>query len=526
MKDVKEFQQMYRDGKLNRREFLAALSALGLSATVAGELLISTGALAATPEKGGHVRFATNVHGSDDQMDPIVFVSNIDYVRGRCTYNNLIQILDNMTLHGELAEEWSTNANATEFTFKLRDGVTWHDGSDFTADDVIWSMNRHMGDESSSVIKSFFATVEEWKKLDNRTVRAVMNNPDSDLIAKLGEKQAKIVKAGTTDFRKTNGTGPYVLDSFEPGVKSLHSRNKNYWREGPNLESLEVTAITDPAARLNALIAGDVDLITHVDASSVSLLEETPGVRVSSTPSGLYGGICCLKNTAPGSNDDFVRGLQLLNDRERIVRSVLKGHGVVGNDHPISPAYGADHCYELAQRKYDPDKAKFHLRKSGYTRAELFVAPVVGGIEETCLILQNNAQQVGFDLKISKVPNMGYWGAVWMKEPLNVVSWNMRPTANAMLAIQFAPGAAWNDTIWNNERMGKLLKMQLTETNPEFRHAMLCEMQTLVHEGSGMIIPHHINVLDGISDRIQGIPNVPLGQLGGCEWPEFAWLQS
>ena len=108
-----------------------------------------------------------------------------------------------------------------------------------------------------------------------------------------------------------------------------------------------------------------------------------------------------------------------------------------------------------------------------------------------------------------------------MKEPLNVVSWNMRPTADAMLAIQFAPGANWND-----DRMGELLKLQLAETDSDKRHAMLCDMQELVHNGSGMVIPAHVNILDGVSDKIQGIPNVPVGSMDAYEWVEFAWREA
>ena len=459
-------------------------------------------------------------------MDPIVLSSSIDYTRGRATYNGLIQILDNMTLHPELAEEWSPNSNATEYTFKIRKGVEFHDGSSLTADDVVWSMNRHLGEDSPSVAKALFGTVKEWKKVDSHTVKAVLNSPDSDLPAKLGEKQFKVVKKGTEDFRKGNGTGPFLLESFEPGVRSTHVRNPNYWRDGANFDALELTGITDPLARVNALIAGDVDLIDQVDTKGIRLIDQTEGVRVFSTPSGLYGGICCLKNTEPGSSDDFVKGLQYIQDRERIVRSILKGHGTVGNDHPISVAYGADHCSELPQREYDPDKARFHLNKSGYSSAELYIAPVIGGIEETCLLMQANLKKIGFDLRVKKVPTDGYWGAVWMKEPLNVTAWLMRPTANAALAIQFAPGAAWNDTFWSNERFGELLKLQLAETDLAKRHEMLCEMQMLVHDGSGMVIPAHTNILDGASDRIQEIPNVPLGSLGNFEWPEFAWKEA
>ncbi|MEE2804470.1 MAG: ABC transporter substrate-binding protein [Pseudomonadota bacterium] len=526
MKEIKTFQQMVRDGHMSRRDFMTVMGGLGLTAASAGTFLTSASALASTPQKGGFIRFANNIHGPDDQMDPIVFTSGIDYTRGVCTYNGLIQILDDMTLHAELAEEWSSNADATEFSFKIRKGVTFHDGSPMTADDVVWSMMRHLGKDSPSVAKSFFSNVKEWKKIDSHTVKAILTSPDSDLPIKLGEKQCKIVKMDTVDFTKGNGTGPFLLESFEPGVKSMHVRNPNYWREGSNFDSIEVTAITDPIARANALVAGDVQLINQVDSKMIRLIKKASGVHINATESGTYGGICCLKNTMPGQSDDFVKALQYIQDRERIVRSIIKGYGRVGNDHPISPAYGADHCSELPQREYDPDKAKWHLKRSGVTSAEVVVAPVKVGIEDTCLLMQNNLKKIGFDLKVKKVPTDGYWGAVWMKEPLNVVSWNMRPTANAMMGIQFAPGGAWNDTFWNNDRFGELLKLSLAETDAGKRHQMHCEMQTLVHNESGMVIPYHVNILDGISDRVQGMKNVPLGDLGAYTWPEFAWYGS
>ncbi|MCP4388512.1 MAG: ABC transporter substrate-binding protein, partial [Gammaproteobacteria bacterium] len=231
-----------------------------------------------------------------------------------------------------------------------------------------------------------------------------------------------------------------------------------------------------------------------------------------------------LKNTKPGESDDFVKGMQYIQDRKRIVKRILKGKGSIGNDTPISAAHGNDWCSELPQRSFDPDKAKFHFKKSGHSGAELFVAPVTPGIEDAALLAQANCAKIGFDLKMKKVPNDGYWGAVWMKEPMNVVTWNMRPTANSQMAIQFGPGGNWNDTFWNNDRMGELLKLSLAETDPAKRHAMYCEMQTLIHEGSGMVIPAFSNINDGIANNVMGMPTVPLGQLGACEWPEFIWL--
>ena len=516
----------------SRREVMKLAAATGVTLAVAENILISGNkAIAATPKKGGSVRMASNLHGPDDQLDPIQATSSIDYTRHRATYNSLLQHSDTLVPQPELAESFESNSDATEWTFKLRKGVTFHDGSKFSADDVVYTMNRHQGEGSTSVIKSILESIKEWKKVGPYEVKAIMNSPNSDLPTLMGLFQTKIVKNGTTGYvlkedgsLEKNGTGPFVMDSFQPGVKSVHTRNKNYWREGANLDACEITAITDPVARVNALIAGDVQLITQVDPKAFRQMESADNVTLLSTPAGLQMGICVLKNALPGENDDFVKGLQYIQDRERVVKRILKGKGSVGNDTPIMSAHGPDWCSELPQRQFDPDKAKFHFKKAGVSSAELFVAPVMSGIEDMTLLAQANCAKIGFDLKLKKVPTDGYWGAVWMKEPLNVVSWNMRPTANSQLAVQFGPGGNWNDTFWNNKQMGKLLIASLAETDPDKRHAMYCEMQTLVHEGSGMVIPAFSNINDGIANNIMGMPKVPLGQLGGCEWPEFIWL--
>ncbi|WP_025772348.1 ABC transporter substrate-binding protein [Thioalkalivibrio sp. HK1] len=526
MKEIEKHRRIHGDTRVDRRAFLTAMAASGLSATAAGGLLSSSGALAQTTRRGGDIRYLADRQGPNDGLDPLLFSSNIDAARGRATYNGLVQILENMTLYPELAEEWSTAREGLEFLFKIRKGVEFHDGTPMTAYDVVWSLNRHLGRNSPSMVRTFFNSVKEWQRVDASTIKAIMNYPDADLPAKLGEKNVKVVKEGTIDFSQGIGTGPYRLEVFEPGVRSTHIRNENYWRAPANFDTVEIGAIADPQARVDALIAGEADLVSEVAIDAVDRIQRAEGVRVSSIPSGYYTGICCLKNTSPGENDDFVKGMQYIQNRERIVRSILKGHGQIGNDHPISPAYGAEHCDALPQRPFDRDKARFHLRKSGQDSAVLHVAAVDPHIEKIALMMRADLSRVGFDLRIKKVPVDGYWGTVWMKEPMNVVAWNMRPTANLMLTTQFDPQAAWNDTFWKDRRMGELLEQHRAENDAAKRRKMLCEMQALVHHGSGMVIPVHINNVDGVNERIRGIPEVPLGSLGAFEWLEFAWMNA
>jgi len=507
-----------------RREVMSWLVASGVSIAAAGSIVTSAKkAMAATPKKGGRAKFASDLHGPSDTLDPGLNTSAIDYTRGRSHYNSLCQINDDLTTRPELAEEFSANHNNTEWTFKLRKDVKFHDGSKFTADDVIFTMSRHYGEKSTSTAKTLVADVQEWKKVDNYTVKAIMKSPNGDLPVILGTPQFKIVKNGTTDFQNPVGTGPYTLKEFKQGVRTVHVRNEHYWRDGANFEELEIFGITDKVARTSALLSGDIDMMQALDPKAIKQVESTDGVGVWSVPSGAYFGICAMTNTSPGNNRDFVQAMKHIQRRDKIVKSVLKGQGTVGNDHPINIAYGADHCAELAINDHDLDKAKFHLKKSGITEVELNVAEVAPGMTDICLLAQREASKIGLDLKIKKVPNDGYWGAVWMKTPLNVVTWNMRPTANVMINLAFAPDAPWNDTLWKDKRIGKWLTEARAATDPAKRHELYCAMQTLINADSGMIIPAHRNYVDAKSDNIQGIGRMPLGSLGGYEWPEFAW---
>ena len=327
---------------------------------------------------------------------PHVLLGNRLYA-SRPHYNSLVQYNDKLLPQPELAEEFSTNDIATERTFKIRKDVVFHDGSKLTADDVVWTMRLHMGEDSKSVVKPLVSGVKEWKKVDSHTVKAILHAADVDLATVLGVFQFKIVKKDTTDWLKPPGTGPFTLKEFKPGVRAVHERNRSYWREGPDLDVIETTAITDPVARVNALRSGDIQLAGGIDPKAIRQVEGTPGVNVLSVASGQYMGICCMLNTAPGNNRDFVMAMKFLQRRERIVKSILKGHGTLGNDQPINNTY-PDFCDTLPQRKFDPDKAKFHLKKTGITQCEIYVAEVASGLTDTVLMTQREAGRIGLKI--------------------------------------------------------------------------------------------------------------------------------
>ena len=516
-----------------RRDVMGFLMASGATIAAAGSIVTGAQqALAATPKRGGQVRFAWDLHGPSDTLDPILFTSSLDYGRGRLLYNNLCRFNEDLTVGPELATEWEASDDVMEWTFKLRKGVEWHDGTPLTADDVVYSMMRHIGDESPSKAKVLFGDVKEWTKVDNHTVKATLSAPNAELPIILGTFHFKIVKDGATDFQSPIGTGPYILKEFKPGVRSVHDRNDNYWNdahEGPYVDRYEAFGITDSVARVNALIAGDIQMCANLDPKAIPQVEDSGVAEPFAVASGVYAAITAMVDREPGNNPDFVRGLKHLQRRDRILKVVQKGVGSLGNDQPVGPAYGADWCKEANDpptHPYDPDKAKFYLNKSGITAAELHVAEVAAGVTDMSLLMQRECSKIGFDLSLKKVPNDGYWGAVWMKQPMNVSAWNMRPSANIMMTIAFKSDAPWNESRWKNERFDQLLGMARAELDPAKRYEMNCEMQKICSEESGTMIPTHRAYLDAKAKNLKGFPRVPIAAFGGMEWPEYLWLDS
>jgi len=512
------------NGTIGRRKFMMSVLAAGVALPSA--LSFAKHAAASTAKKGGSVKCAFNLHGPDDTLDPVMLTSDCDYARGRAHYNSLIQLSDDLSPQPELAASFGANADATEWSFNIRKDVAFHDGSKLTADDIVYSMNRHMGADSTSVAKGLFSVIKEWKKVGPYEVKAICETGYSDLPSILGEKHFKIVKDGTTDFINPVGTGPYKLESMQPGIGSVHVRNEDYWREGANFDSIELFGITDNISRVSAVLSGDVDMIISIPPNALQQIESADDLDLISTPSGSYMGIGMHSQKEYGSNPDFVMAMKHLQRRERIVKTLLKGHGTVGNDNPINSAYGVDFCSDLPINAYDPDRAKSLLKKSGITSAVMEAASVSPGAVEMCLLLQRECQKIGFNLEVKKVPTDGYWSAVWQKTPMHTTAWNMRPTASIMLDMAYHPDAPWSDTFWKDERMGDLLHKVKGETDPKNRHALQCEMQTIVTENAPVVIPAHTAYLDAKSSKVHGVSKLPLGSLGGGEWVEFAWLES
>ncbi|MBK6864129.1 MAG: ABC transporter substrate-binding protein [Ideonella sp.] len=511
-----------------RRDMLAMLTAGGMQAALAGSLATLAGAAQAqTPRKGGRITVATNASGVNDTLDPAKQSNQTDYCRGFMFYNGLTVLDGSLTPRPQLAEEFTTQ-DAKTWVFKLCKGVTFHDGKPLTPADVVFSIMRHKDAATASRAKVLAEQIESVTASGPNEVTFRLTSPNADLPVVLGTYHFHIVKAGTTDFSAGIGTGPYKVKEFKPGVRSVAVRNENYWKPNrPYLDEIELVGITDESARVNALLAGQLDLVQAVSPRSVDRVLAGGQHAVYETKSVSYTNLIMRRDSSPGNNPDFVLAMKYLFNREQLLKSIQLGRGVVANDQPIA-ASNRFFFKGLPQRPYDPEKAKWHLQKAnlGSTAIPVVASPAASNSVEMALVMQHAAKQIGLNLDVKRMPADGYWSTHWMKHPVGFGNINARPSADLALTLFFKSDAPWNEAAWKNEKFDQLLVAARGEVDQAKRAQMYADMQVLVHNEGGIGIPMFISSLDGHNRKLKGLSSIPISGMMGSSFAEHVWLDA
>ncbi len=493
-------------GRIGRRDFLAGAAALGLSA-VATSALMSGSARAAEPKRGGRLRQALRGGATTDTLDGAALLDTHNINTSWQVRSCLTEVTPDGEVIGELAEDWEVSPDATQWVFTLRKDVEFHNGKTLDANDVLYSINHHRGPDSKSGASGVVDGIEDIKADGKNKVVFTLSSGIADFPYLLSDYHLVIAIAGTEgpEWDKGIGTGPFILTDWEPGVRSAGKRNPNYFKEGrPYFDEVESLNIADVAARMNALRTGEVDLIEEPDFKTIKLLGQIDGLRVMQIAGDKHFTVPMRTDTAPFDNKDVRLALKYAVDREALLQTVLQGHGYLGNDHPISRNQRF-FATGLEQRHYDPDKAKFHLNQAGLSElsVELFTAEIFTGAVDAAVLYQAHAAPAGITIEVNRRPTDGYWSDVWMQKPWCMCYWQGRPTVDWMFSAGYAADAAWNDTYWKNERFNQLLVAARAELDDDLRGDMYSEMQAIVRNDGGTVIPMFGNYIIGASDRVQ-----------------------
>ncbi|HWK47985.1 MAG TPA: ABC transporter substrate-binding protein [Stellaceae bacterium] len=512
----------------SRRDVLRMLTAAGIAAGSAGGIIgLARQALADTPKRGGRIRVAGTSTSTADTLDPAKQSLSTDYARCNMFYNTLAVLDGSLTPRPSLAESWETK-DGKVWLFKIRKGVTFHDGKTLDSADVVYSLNRHNDPAVASRANLLAKQMTEIKAVGPLEVQITLEAANADLPVVLGTFHFHIIKNGTTDFSTAIGTGPFRCKEFTPGVRSVAVRNESYWKPGqPYLDEIEFVAIPDEQARVNALLSGDIQLTSAINPRSVRRINDTPGFAVFETKAGLYSDLIMRVTEAPGNNPDFVLAMKHLFDREQILTAVLRGHGVIANDQPIDPT-NRFYFAGLPQRPYDPDRAKFHFQKSGIgtTTLPIVCSPAADNSIDMTQMLQQSGQKIGLNLEVRRVPADGYWSTHWFKHPLSFGNVNPRPSADILMTLFYKSDAAWNETGWKNDKFDQLVGAARTETDEAKRKQMYADMQVMIYEGCGTGIPVFSNLIDAHATKLKGMTAIPVGNMMGYNFAENVWLDA
>jgi peptide/nickel transport system substrate-binding protein len=491
-------------GCMSRREFLGRTSALGMAMSVSSGLF--SRAHASTPKRGGHMRLAMGHGSTADTLDPATLANGMQWVAGYGVANTLTELDPHGKLVPSLATEWSSTPDAAVWTFKLREGVEFHNGKTMTAEDVIASINYHRGENTTSVGQPVMASITEIKSDGPNTVVFTLDMGNADFPFNFNEAIFGIYPAldSSIDW-KSGGSGGYMLKNEKPGRIYQFERNPNYWKEDAAFaDTIDVLSISDPGARTNALMTGDVDCIDRIEPKIISLLARNSELVIEEGTGPLFYSFPMRTKTSPFDNPDVRKALKLAIDRQEMLDTVLFGHGVIGNDHPIGPSYRF-HADDIEQITYDPDEARHHWQKSGMgdITIDLSAADAAfNGALDAAVLFQASAKSAGINVNVVREPNDGYWSDVWLKEPWAAAYWGGYATEDNMFTTGFAPDAAWNDTQWDNPRFNELLSSSRAELDQALRAEMYREMQIILRDKGGAIIPMFANEIHARTKKI------------------------
>ena len=530
MKKIDELVQSYTQGGVTRRQFVKGMAALGLSMSFINTFLSPAISAATTeiPKRGGRFRQGMAGGATTDTLDPAVMADVMNYNINWQLRNTLVELDENWNAVPELAESFEPSLDAKVWTFKLRQGVEFHNGKTLTSEDVIYTMNYHMDEKSRSGAKGLMDPIAKIKADGKYTVIFELKSGNADFPYLLNDYHLTIAPAGTKgeDWGKGIGTGPFILQSFEPGVRALTKRNPNYFKEGkPYFDEVETIGISDVNARTSALKTGQIDYMNKCELKTIHLLEKDPKLQILRIK-GTFHNTMPMHVDYPPFNDNNVRmALKYAIDREQIVKTVLRGYGSVGNDHPIAPVmrYHAD---DLEQRQYDPDKARFYFKKAGLSNNTFqLTAAEIGNFQDCALLYKEQAAKAGINIDVVRQPSDGYWANVWLKVPWCCAYWNGRATVDWMLSTAYTGDAKWNDTHLNNAQLDKLIVEARAELDEKKRAEMYRNCQQILRDEGGTVVYFFSDLVEAASKKVHfGKDLAGNWEADGCKNHERWWF--
>jgi peptide/nickel transport system substrate-binding protein len=500
----------------SRRSVIAAgglgLGALILSACSGSASSSPTGSTApGKPKKGGTLRVSVSDADTSDALDPGVVVTLNAAMSLNSIFDRLLKI-DDTTFEAtpSLATSWKSNADATEWTVKLREGVKWHDGSDFTSKDVAFTINHWLDPESGSSMSLLVAPYMDASGVstpDPSTVVLKLNKANSLFLESVCTAFGCGILKDGTDFKAATvlGTGPFKLKSWKPGQGWSLVRNDDYWNGAPFLDGVEGTVTPDQGAKLQGVLAGSTDVTDTIPVALWSSLQGRDNVALETIKGERTWVFSFDQAQAPFDDPRVIEAIRLATDRDTLLKTAFQGNGTVAADVPVlndSPWYPPG-----LQPEYDPAKAKQLLADAGHPDGldiELATSSGVAGMSDIAQAWQQVVKAGGINVTLKEYPASTYWTTAWLQTPAWQDYWH-----NAVPSVTFdlfyRKGAVWNGTHHDDPALDTLAAEILATTDAAKRTKMMQQALTEARDSFSYLLPLFVDAGYARASKVQGL---------------------
>lgn len=442
------------------------------------------------------------------QIDPALISSDSEVFVANAVFDYLVDIDSKSNPIPRLATEWNISEDGLIYTFTLAEGVTFHDGSPFAAEDVVWTYDRLRDPNLGFATSSLYTNIVNIEAFDTLTVVFTLENPNPFFLFDLSDNHALIIKSGTQDASDFNGTGPFRVTNYNPEDRIILEANPEYFIEGqPKLEDVEIIFFPDDIAMNDALRGGQVDLVMRMSTAIFESLQSEDSIKTVAIPTNGFDLVRLRSDREPGNDPRVIQAFKLATDRGAILAVVQQGYGAIGNDSPIGPLYDTYYDPSVNPPARDVESAKALLDDAGYADGlELTLhVPDSGGRPDLAAVLQQQWAEANIFVEISVEPESVYYGEDgWLEVDLGITGWGSRPYPQFYLDVMLVSGASWNEAHFADAEFDALAKIAGTTLDEIERIASYSQIQQLLAERGPVIIPYYFAQFGAINADFEG----------------------
>ena len=481
------------------QRFTVATGRISLAA-VLGVTLFASAATAETVLRLSHGLG----QGGAETLDP--HGTNAFYIMNQLLQERLTRMDKTGAPEPYLATSWSIADEGLALNMELRKGVKFHDGSDFDSADVVYTINRVLDPDFDSPNRATIKSVDSIEALGSHTVRFNLNQPDADLPIALAEWKLTMIPEGSGDniAETGTGTGPFRLGRLDPEGTTEAIANEDYWGQRAGVDRVELIAIPDSEARIQALLTGQIDYIEALTAQQKPLFANNPKFKTQTIRTGEWKGIIFLVDRAPFDDPRVRKAVRIAVDRQEMTDLVAgPGGGTVVCDHPVWA--GDSYQAEIACPQ-DIAEAKRLLAEAGYPDGiefDLHTSDKDPHWSTMAEVYQEQVADAGIKVNLVMAPADGYWNDVYKVETVFQTWWWQR-SAGVILNLGWRSDSSWNENHWNSAAFDTNLDAAAGEADFEKRKMLYGELQRELYEEGGSLIPFHFNITRAYGANVDG----------------------